>query len=96
MGRLDVKGTSFKKQRVAWAWGSRSTKRVGLFLSASIAERFTAVVVFPTPPLVFVIARIIWFSPFISYLEKSQLEPAKRDSMPVEDPVFNGEKGPSR
>src|SRR5262245_46397349 len=38
------------KALVAFAWGSRSIKRVGRSEAANEAARFTAVVVFPTPP----------------------------------------------
>src|SRR3972149_4905154 len=35
---------------VAFAWGSRSTRRVAFSITAREAARLTAVVVFPTPP----------------------------------------------
>src|SRR4030065_957634 len=35
---------------VAFAWGSRSTRRVRVSITAREAARLTAVVVFPTPP----------------------------------------------
>src|SRR5262245_32769215 len=38
------------KALVAFAWGARSIKRVGRSEAANQAARFTAVVVFPTPP----------------------------------------------
>ena len=41
---------------VAWAWGSRSTRQTRCPAAASAALRFTAVVVFPTPPFWFMMA----------------------------------------
>src|SRR3954469_10239171 len=42
---------------VAFPCGSRSTRRTRFSATASEAARFTAVVVFPTPPFWFAIAR---------------------------------------
>ena len=42
---------------VAFAWGSRSISNTRLPFSAKQAERFTAVVVLPTPPFWFAIAK---------------------------------------
>ncbi len=52
-------GGSFRKQRVAWAWGSRSTRRVRRPFFARPAATLTAVVVLPTPPLVLVTVMIM-------------------------------------
>ena len=41
---------------MAFAWGSRSTRRVGRSATASALARLTAVVVFPTPPFWFTTA----------------------------------------
>ena len=41
---------------VALAWGSISIRRTFLFTLARVAAKFTAVVVFPTPPFWFVTA----------------------------------------
>src|SRR5207249_9886631 len=43
---------------VALPYGTRSTRRVGRSARASPAARLTAVVVFPTPPFWFTIARV--------------------------------------
>src|SRR5580693_7751296 len=51
---------------VALAWGSRSMSNTRLPFSARQAERFTAVVVLPTPPFWLAIAKsfieqLVWF-----------------------------------
>src|ERR1700740_1961474 len=51
---------------VALAWGSRSISKTRLPFSAKQAERFTAVVVLPTPPFWLAIAKsfieqLVWF-----------------------------------
>src|SRR5207247_936239 len=48
-----------KKVRVLFACGSRSMRRVRLFLRANAAARLTAVVVLPTPPFWFAIAMTV-------------------------------------
>ena len=61
--------------------GSASIRRIFLFCFASATPRFTAVVVFPTPPFWFVTAITLQFSigPFLSYIFESfdPPEPAK-------------------
>src|SRR5216683_1907153 len=49
---------------VAFPWGSRSTSSTRRSETASDAARLTAVVVFPTPPFWFAIARTSAMSPF--------------------------------
>src|SRR5215471_6544292 len=49
---------------VAFPWGSRSTRSVLFSARARPAARFTAVVVFPTPPFWFTIARVLATSVF--------------------------------
>ena len=49
---------------VAFHWGSISIKRVFLPVAAKLAARFTAVVVFPTPPFWFAMARVLFISYF--------------------------------
>ena len=46
------------RDREAEAWASRSTRRTRRFVAARAAARLTAVVVLPTPPLLFTRARI--------------------------------------
>jgi hypothetical protein len=52
-------GSPSRTQRVACAWGSRSTSRVWRPRLARDVARFMAVVVLPTPPLLLVIANIM-------------------------------------
>ena len=44
---------------VAFPWGSRSIRRTFLFVAASEAAKFTAVVVFPTPPFWLATTKVI-------------------------------------
>ena len=50
---------------VALPWGSRSTNKTFLFVAAKLAARLTAVVVLPTPPFWFAIARILFINLYL-------------------------------
>ena len=64
---------------VALAWESQSTSRVGCSAEARQAARFTAVVVFPTPPFWFATAMIR----ANEYLASENLAEAIRDLQDV-------------
>src|SRR5215471_8820506 len=56
---LRVTAATSRYDIVLLAWGSRSTRSVGLPRSESAAARLIAVVVLPTPPFWFAMATII-------------------------------------
>src|SRR4030067_78006 len=57
---------------VAFAWGSRSTRRVVFSITAREAARLTAVVVFPTPPF-WLATAMTWTKPLCSYARQTRV-----------------------
>src|SRR3954468_5440605 len=65
------------RPELAFPWGSRSTSRTRFSATASEAARFTAVVVLPTPPFWFAIARTDPMPPLRS--DRDHRSPNARD-----------------
>src|SRR3990170_3026564 len=57
---------------VAFAWGSRSTRRVAFSITAREAARLTAVVVFPTPPF-WLATAMTWTKPLCSHARQTRV-----------------------